>query len=89
MFVSSTQVSKEGKVGKAQYNDVSDLLKLVSTKVGIILPEGRFQGGENYLRKFIYSDFTILLLAISLSFYRQIIFYCLHKVYRRKYYARQ
>ena len=46
MFVSSTQVSKEGKVGKAQYNDVSDLLKLVSTKVGIILPEGRFQGGK-------------------------------------------
>ena len=45
MFVSSTQVSKEGKVGKAQYNDVSYLLKLVSTKVGIILPEGRFQGG--------------------------------------------
>lgn len=33
MFVSSTQVSKEGKVGKAQYNDVSYLLKLVSTKV--------------------------------------------------------
>ena len=89
MFVSSTQVRKEGKVGKAQYNDVSYLLKLVSTKVGIILPEGRFQGGGNYLRKFIYSDFTILLLAISLSFYRQIIFYCLHKVYRRKYYARQ
>lgn len=43
MFVSSTQVSKEGKVGKAQYNDVSYLLKLVSTKVGIILPEGRLQ----------------------------------------------
>lgn len=88
MFVSRIQVSKEGKVGKAQYNDVSYLLKLVSTKVGIILPEGRFQGGD-FLRKFIYSDFTILLLAISLSFYRQIIFYCLHKVYRRKYYARQ
>lgn len=88
MFVSSIQGGKEGK---AQYNDVSDLLKLVNTKVikvGIILPEGRFQG-VNYLRRFICSDFIILLFAISLSFYRQIIFYCLHKVYRRKYYARQ